>query len=112
MWDWIIQYWVQALFGIILGAIVAIIKTEWTKIRAIGKGTQSLLRAELIRSGEKYIERGWIEVYAKDAYDKCYQSYHHLGQNGTMDDMHEKVMNLQTYPIIRKDEEDNEQEKN
>lgn len=31
MWDWIIQYWAQALFGIILGAIVAIIKTEWSK---------------------------------------------------------------------------------
>lgn len=111
MWDWILQYWLQALFGIILTAIVAIVKTEWNKIKAIGKGTQSLLRAELIRSGEKYIERGWIEVYAKDAYDKCYQSYHHLGQNGTMDDMHEKVMNLQTNPIIRKDE-NNEQEEN
>lgn len=79
-------------------------KTQWSKIKAIGKGTQSLLRAELIRSGEKYIERGWIEVYAKDAYDKCYQSYHHLGQNGTMNDMHEKVMDLPTNPIIRKDE--------
>ncbi len=65
MWDWIIQYWAQALFGIILTAIVAIIKTEWNKIKAIGKGTQSLLRAELIRSGEKYIERGWIEVMPK-----------------------------------------------
>ena len=53
MWDWILEYWLQALFGIILTAIVAIIKTEWSKIRAIGKGTQSLLRAELIRSGEK-----------------------------------------------------------
>lgn len=104
MIDWIIQYWLQALFGIILAAIVAIVKTQWSKIKAIGKGTQSLLRAELIRSGEKYIERGWIEVYAKDAYDKCYQSYHHLGQNGTMDDMHEKVMDLPTNPIIRKDD--------
>lgn len=78
-------------------------KNSVKKIKAIGKGTQSLLRAELIRSGEKYIERGWIEVYAKDAHDKCYQSYHHLGQNGTMDDMHEKVMNLQTNPIDKGD---------
>ena len=98
------KYRPTKIFGIILGAIVAIVKTEWSKIKAIGKGTQSLLRAELIRSGEKYIKRGWIEVYAKDAYDKCYQSYHHLGQNGTMDDMHEKIMDLPTNPTIKKDD--------
>lgn len=65
MWDWIIQYWAQALFGIILGAIVAIIKTEWSKIKAIGKGTQSLLRAELIRSGENILKEAGLKFMPK-----------------------------------------------
>lgn len=65
---------------------------------ALRNGVQALLRAELIRSGEKYLTQGWIQIYAKDAFDKSYLSYHALGANGTMDEMHEKVMQLPTVP--------------
>ena len=56
----------------------------------------SLLRAELIRSGEKYMEREYVAIYAKDAYDKAYIAYHGLGGNGTMTQLHTKVMELPT----------------
>ena len=35
-------------------------------------------------------------TYAKDAFDKAYISYHNLGGNGTMTELHEQVMNLPT----------------
>lgn len=63
-------------------------------VRACSDALLTLSRAELIRSGQKYIERGSVAIYAKDAYDKLYQAYHNLGGNGTMTELHEKVMKL------------------
>lgn len=68
-------------------------------------GMLSLLRAELIRSGEKYIERGYAPIYAVDAYDKAYIAYHGLGGNGTMTQLHDKVMKLPTQEDTNNKEE-------
>lgn len=41
MWDWIIQYWAQALFGIILGVAMTIwsdvLPVEITPIKGVDK---------------------------------------------------------------------------
>ncbi|MCQ2479016.1 MAG: hypothetical protein MJ120_00140 [Clostridia bacterium] len=63
-------------------------------LKACSDALLTLSRAELIRSGQKYIERKKVPIYAKDAYDKLYQAYHNLGGNGTMTELHEKVMKL------------------
>ena len=56
----------------------------------------SLLRGELIRDGEKYIEQGWIPIYAKEAYEKAYKAYHGLGGNGSITELYENVIDLPT----------------
>ena len=94
----IVNYWLELILTIISGVCIAIIKTQHNKIKALMVGTQALLRAELIRSGEKYTKQGWLPIYAKDAFDKAYKSYHGLGGNGTMTELHEKVMELPTNP--------------
>jgi len=94
LFDFIINYWLEFLFVLISGALTAFVKVLYKRVKALMVGTQALLRAELIRSGEKYLEQGWIPIYAKDAFDKTYISYHNLGGNGTMTEMHEQVMNL------------------
>ena len=69
--------------------------------KQIESGLQSLLRAEIIRSHEKYMDKGYCPVYAREALNRIYESYHALGGNGTMTELYKQVMALQT------DKEDN-----
>ena len=59
-------------------------------------GVQSLLRAEIIRSHEKYMDKGFCPVYAREALNRIYESYHALGGNGTMTELYKQVMALPT----------------
>lgn len=94
MKEFIVKYWLEFIFGIVIAIISGLIKRLKTKYDSLQNGMLSLLRAELIRSGEKYIAQGWIPIYAKEAYDKSYEAYHGLGGNGTMTELHSKVMAL------------------
>ena len=104
MVDFITRYWVEFLFGLIAAGLTGGFRYLYKRYKeqkeendAIKEGMRALLRAELIRSGEKYLRKGFCEVYAKDAYDKAYIAYHKLGGNGTMTELHENVMDLPTH---------------
>ena len=97
------QYWLETLFGVVVLLLTAAVRKLFNRLKdekedynSIKDGMLSLLRAELIRSGEKYIGQGWIPIYAKDAYDKAYKAYHELGGNGTMTELYNKIMPLPT----------------
>lgn len=97
---------ISALVSAIIGAVVAFIaakrsdkKTKVTEIEkrqeAIENGTKALLRAEIIRNYDKYTERGWIPLYAREALDVCYQAYSGLNvKDGAMRDLYEAVCKL------------------
>lgn len=57
-------------------------------------GTQCLLRAEIIRQHEKYMDRGFCPVYAKESLTKEYQAYHNLGGNDVATALYEQLMDL------------------
>ena len=64
--------------------------------KQIESGLQSLLRAEISRSHEKYMDKGYCPVYAREALNRIYESYHALGGNGTMTELYKQVMALPT----------------
>ena len=64
--------------------------------KQIESGLQSLLRAEIIRSHEKYMDKEYCPVYAREALTRIYESYHALGGNGTMTELYKQVMALPT----------------
>lgn len=57
-------------------------------------GVQCLLRAEIIRSHEKYTERGKCPIYAREALAKAYKAYHALGGNDVATDLYNEIMEL------------------
>lgn len=57
-------------------------------------GVQCLLRAEIIRSHEKYTERGKCPIYAREALTKVYKAYHALGGNDVATDLYNEIMEL------------------
>ena len=72
---------------------------EWDKLRKnVAKGTQCLLRAEIIRTYEKYIDLGYCPIYEKDALKKEYAAYHELGGNDVATDLYHKILELPTEP--------------
>lgn len=83
------DWWLTWAFGILAGYLVFKVKSlkdkqTATDIRqkALEEGVQALLRGEIIRSYEKYHERGKITVHGLDATTKAYEAYHALGGNG------------------------------
>ncbi len=104
MIEFILNYWVEFIFGIVAAALTGGFRSLYKRYQnlkeensAVKDGMCALLRAELIRSGQKYMKKGYCEIYAKEAYDKAYIAYHNLGGNGTMTELHESVMNLQVH---------------
>ena len=66
--------------------------------QAVRNGLQSLLRAEIIRSYEKYEDRGFCPIYAKEALKIEYTAYHNLGGNDVATDLYKKTLALPTEP--------------
>ena len=58
------------------------------------EGLRSLLRAEIIRAYEKYTERGYCPIYAREPLTKVYEAYHAMGGNGTGTDFYKKTIAL------------------
>ena len=88
-------------FGIpsaILSGIIAYVSKIQKDGKALKNGIQALLRAELIKSWEKWSERGYAPIYARENFENCWVQYHALGANGVMDNIHDKFLLLPTTP--------------
>ena len=100
---------VLAWFGIpslILSAVIACIKMMFNTIKGIRLGVQALLRAQMISEYNKWHDRGYAPIYARQNFENCWNQYHSLGANGVMDDIHDRFFQLPTEPQISKKEEE------
>jgi hypothetical protein len=82
----------------IAGTFVGTLKKGRKRDKAIEVGLQCLLRAEIIRSFEKYTERRYCPIYAKEALKREYDSYHELGGNDVATGLFKKIMELPEEP--------------
>jgi hypothetical protein len=64
------------------------------KLKAYENGMLSLLRADIIRSHDKYMRKRYCPIYAKDALEKAYNAYHDLGGNGTITSLYNETIKL------------------
>lgn len=84
--NWIVPF--------VCGGLVALVATMSIKLKALRDGLQCLLRAEIIRSHDKYVDRGYAPHYAKEALTKAYKSYHNLGGNDVATALYNEIMEL------------------
>ena len=92
----IISWAVPFVCGGVITGIVAYIKTLKKRIDAIGERVQCLLRAEIIRNHDKYIEKDYCPIYAKEALKRAYHAYHDLQGNDVATRLYNEVMELPT----------------
>lgn len=79
-----------------LGVVIGRIKLGKKKQDALGEGLQCLLRAEIIKQYEKWDERGYCPIYAKEALKRAYKAYHDLGGNDVATNLYNEVLELKT----------------
>lgn len=97
--DWIKEYWVKALFGGLIscfGTLTVWVKKKFKRQEAVEVGLQALLRNEIVKEYNHWIEKGHCPIYARDNIKNMYTQYHGLGQNGVIDDLYEKILDLPT----------------
>lgn len=93
------------IIAALIGAAVTVANVAFTSITTrkrrrderteqLEAGVQCLLRAEIIRSHEKYTERGKCPIYAREALTRAYQAYHALGGNDVATDLYRDLLEL------------------
>ena len=102
MWEFIVKYWVEFAFGLIVAGLSAgyarlsrKFKSERAKNQAIENGLRDILRLQILDTYDKCVQNGrLITVSRKDAIDSAYNSYHALGGNGTITQVHTEIMQM------------------
>lgn len=96
VYQWLCLFSVPALILMIVKYMLNQIKQNRKDTEAVKLGIQALLRSQMISDYNKYSEKGFAPVYARDNFENCWKQYHSLGANGVMDDLHEKFLDLPT----------------
>lgn len=91
IYNWLCLFGVPSLCGIVL-------KIVFNNIKGVKLGVQALLRAQMIQDYNKWSEKGYAPIYARQNFENCWAQYHALGANGVMDDIHKKFLALPTNP--------------
>lgn len=92
----IVGWAVPFICGGIATWAITYIKMRKKHDTALANGVQCLLRAEIIRNHDKYMERKRCPIYAKEALRRAYTAYHALNGNDVATRLYDEVMELPT----------------
>lgn len=106
--EWITRFWLEWIFGICIAILTGLWRSVSVKLKkaradndAIKAGVQALLRAQMISDYNHYLEKGYAPIYAKQNFENCWVQYENLGENGVIQDIHQRFMQLPTVPPVR-----------
>jgi len=97
MAEFVMKYWIQTLFGILIGTItwmwkkMVLKKKEYDVLRA---GILALLHDRLYQSCSFFIVRGYCSLEDRSNLDYLFTPYKALGGNGTGESLYHKCMDL------------------
>lgn len=91
-----IKWAIPFLCGGCITWAVTYIKMRTQHDTAVEDGLQCLLRAEIIRNHDKYMDKGYCPIYAKEVLKRAYEAYHALHGNDVATQLYNEVMALPT----------------
>lgn len=97
MIEWIIQYWMEVLFAGILSALTYLLHLlvkQHKEQETVRAALRAILRSDIIRNYNKYMERDCCPIYALQSVEDMYDRYHDLGGNGTVTALVEELKEL------------------
>lgn len=108
--SYIAAHWVEWMFAAatcILGYLyrqtAKKLKEEQNKNRAVADGVQCLLRESIVSNYNKYQERDFCPIYAKESIKKAYEAYHALGGNDVATQLYHTLLKMPEEPEERED---------
>lgn len=106
--QYIAVHWVEWIFAVatfILGYLyrqtAKKLKEEQKKNRAVADGVQCLLRESIVSNYNKYQERDFCPIYAKESIKKAYEAYHALGGNDVATQLYNTLLKMPEEPEER-----------
>lgn len=107
VYQWLCLFGIPTIVLGIIGALVALFRAIFAKLKATQLGVKALLRAQMISAYNEYHEKlKYAPLYVKDNFQNCWLQYHAIkGPNGVMDDIHDKFMRLPTEPPEKQQED-------
>lgn len=104
MWDFIVKYWLEFVFGLIVTGLSAAyahlakrFKAERAKNQAIENGLRGILRIQILDTYDRCVADGnRISISRKDAVVSIYQSYCALGDSvdDTIKQLYEEIVRM------------------
>ena len=107
MWEFIVKYWLEAIFGLIVACLSAAyahlakkFRAERAKNQAIEDGLRGILRIQILDTYDKCVANGKkISVSRKDASGAVYRSYVALCENhedvdDTIKQLYEEIVHM------------------
>lgn len=100
------SHWLEWLFTAVLATLSWAFKSmrdqlaeERKKNEAIAEGVQSLLRESIVTNYNRYLERGYCPIYAKESVKRAYKAYHDgLGGNDVASELYRKLLEMPESP--------------
>ena len=95
--DWILKYWVQELFALIiavLGWCVKKLKVKKSEYDVLREGILALLHDRLYQACSFFIDQGWATLEDRSNLEYLYKPYKALGGNGTGEHLYHEVLEL------------------
>lgn len=97
--SFIATHWVEWLFALAT-AILSLgyrsiskrLQEERKKNEAIAEGVQALLRENIVSSYNRYLDKGYCPIYAKESAKKIYAAYRQLGGNDVATSLYNKIL--------------------
>lgn len=105
MGEWILRYWVEVLFGAILGVLgwlVKQVKGKKEEYKVLKDGIVAILHDRLYTACSVYLKQGYCTLEDRSNLEYLYKPYKALGGNGTGTALYERCMEL---PYELKEEE-------
>ena len=98
-----LSHWVEwfyagclAILGVAWKHMMSRLKDEQKENAAIAEGVQSLLRESIVSNYNRYSDKGFCPIYAKESIKKVYHAYHDLGGNDVATDLYDKLLKMPT----------------
>ena len=64
------------------------------KEQAMADGIQALLRESIVGNYNKYSEKGFCPIFAKESVKRVYKAYHDLGGNDVATELYQKILRM------------------
>ena len=100
--EWVVKYWVEELFGLVIAGMGCLLKGLYGKLKkerkareemariaeektvALENGMRALLRRQILIDCENAQANGWCDARKKETINEMYNAYHSLGGNGVV----------------------------